>query len=142
MSRTRRRLEEPSGHGDPAWLHSRGKLGRDFSANRAHCGAIAQLGERLNGIQEVGGSTPPGSTSLRPPSGGYGWQASLRNGNIAREKKGAKAARRSPKGEDGRSKSRTCWQASLRNRNIAREHEGARRLSVVARRAKTGAALK
>lgn len=26
-------------------------------------GAIAQLGERLNGIQEVGGSTPPGSTS-------------------------------------------------------------------------------
>src|ERR1700681_940227 len=25
-------------------------------------GAIAQLGERLNGIQEVGGSTPPGST--------------------------------------------------------------------------------
>ena len=28
-------------------------------------GAIAQLGERLNGIQEVGGSTPPGSTSFR-----------------------------------------------------------------------------
>jgi hypothetical protein len=26
-------------------------------------GAIAQLGERLNGIQEVGGSIPPGSTS-------------------------------------------------------------------------------
>ena len=31
-------------------------------------GAIAQLGERLNGIQEVGGSTPPGSTSLRKRS--------------------------------------------------------------------------
>ena len=29
-------------------------------------GAIAQSGERLNGIQEVGGSTPPGSTT--PPS--------------------------------------------------------------------------
>ncbi len=29
---------------------------------RAHRGAIAQLGERLNGIQEVGGSIPPGST--------------------------------------------------------------------------------
>ncbi len=31
-------------------------------------GAIAQLGERLNGIQEVGGSIPPGSTksSLDP----------------------------------------------------------------------------
>ena len=27
-------------------------------------GAIAQLGERLNGIQEVGGSTPPGSTKF------------------------------------------------------------------------------
>jgi hypothetical protein len=32
--------------------------------SRALCrqGAIAQLGERLNGIQEVGGSIPPGST--------------------------------------------------------------------------------
>jgi hypothetical protein len=28
-------------------------------------GAIAQLGERLNGIQEVGGSIPPGSTKIR-----------------------------------------------------------------------------
>ena len=28
-------------------------------------GAIAQLGERLNGIQEVGGSIPPGSTKLQ-----------------------------------------------------------------------------
>ena len=27
-------------------------------------GAIAQLGERLNGIQEVGGSIPPGSTKI------------------------------------------------------------------------------
>ncbi len=26
-------------------------------------GAIAQMGERLNGIQEVGGSIPPGSTN-------------------------------------------------------------------------------
>src|SRR5580700_10709449 len=30
---------------------------------RVRGGAIAQLGERLNGIQEVGGSTPPGSTT-------------------------------------------------------------------------------
>ena len=29
-------------------------------------GAIAQLGERLNGIQEVVGSIPIGSTSLLP----------------------------------------------------------------------------
>ena len=31
-------------------------------------GAIAQLGERLNGIQEVSGSIPLGSTSLRSRS--------------------------------------------------------------------------
>ena len=42
-------------------------------------GAIAQLGERLHGMQEVGGSIPPGSTSsdvdsTAPfvPVGGYG----------------------------------------------------------------------
>jgi hypothetical protein len=29
-------------------------------------GAIAQLGERLHGMQEVGGSIPPGSTKFRP----------------------------------------------------------------------------
>src|SRR5579871_904348 len=32
---------------------------------KAGNGAIAQLGERLHGMQEVGGSIPPGSTSLR-----------------------------------------------------------------------------
>lgn len=32
------------------------------------CGAIAQLGERLNGIQEVVGSIPIGSTSSLPPN--------------------------------------------------------------------------
>ena len=35
-------------------------------------GAIAQLGERLHGMQEVGGSIPPGSTTLRPS--GYAWR--------------------------------------------------------------------
>jgi hypothetical protein len=30
----------------------------------ARNGVIAQLGERLNGIQEVGGSIPPGSTKI------------------------------------------------------------------------------
>ncbi len=35
-------------------------------------GAVAQLGERLNGIQEVRGSTPLGSTKLKPaPGAGY-----------------------------------------------------------------------
>ena len=33
-------------------------------------GAIAQLGERLNGIQEVRGSIPLGSTSPPPPQSG------------------------------------------------------------------------
>ena len=35
---------------------------RTFAPSR---GAIAQLGERLHGMQEVGGSIPPGSTSFR-----------------------------------------------------------------------------
>ena len=34
-----------------------------FEALRFY-GAIAQLGERLHGMQEVGGSIPPGSTKL------------------------------------------------------------------------------
>ena len=33
-------------------------------------GAIAQLGERLHGMQEVSGSIPLGSTNFRP-TGGY-----------------------------------------------------------------------
>ena len=38
-------------------------------------GAIAQLGERLHGMQEVGGSIPPGSTNFvhRQASSTYGW---------------------------------------------------------------------
>ena len=44
------------------------------------------MGERLDGIQEVGGSSPPASTSLRPAvlpgegRRGYGWQASNARG--------------------------------------------------------------
>ena len=30
----------------------------------ANTGAIAQLGERLHGMQEVGGSIPPSSTNI------------------------------------------------------------------------------
>ena len=40
----------------------RGGLVRSKLRSRAVCGAVAQLGERLNGIQEVAGSTPVGST--------------------------------------------------------------------------------
>ena len=36
--------------------------GRASNAVHTDHGVIAQLGERLNGIQEVGGSIPPGST--------------------------------------------------------------------------------
>ena len=35
-----------------------------YHARLPHRGAIAQLGERLHGMQEVGGSIPPGSTTL------------------------------------------------------------------------------
>lgn len=38
-------------------------------------GAVAQLGERLNGIQEVRGSTP--LSSIRPPQGGRGENARM-----------------------------------------------------------------
>ena len=44
---------------------------RRFEALRFY-GAIAQLGERLHGMQEVGGSIPPGSTTLCPS--GYAWR--------------------------------------------------------------------
>ena len=45
-------------------LHQRLDDGRPghYSPQLA-CGAIAQLGERLHGMQEVGGSIPPGSTN-------------------------------------------------------------------------------
>ena len=36
-------------------------------------GAIAQLGERVVRNDEVGGSIPPGSTTLRPS--GYAWRS-------------------------------------------------------------------
>ena len=36
-------------------------------------GAIAQLGERIVRNDEVGGSIPPGSTTLRPS--GYAWHS-------------------------------------------------------------------
>ena len=35
--------------------------------NLESVGAIAQLGERLHGMQEVGGSIPPGSTNIPQP---------------------------------------------------------------------------
>ena len=37
-------------------------IGLRIYSNIYHSGAVAQLGERLNGIQEVGGSNPPSST--------------------------------------------------------------------------------
>jgi hypothetical protein len=39
------------------------------SVRRLYGGAIAQLGERLHGMQEVGGSIPPGSTIDRADFG-------------------------------------------------------------------------
>jgi hypothetical protein len=38
--------------------------GADRNMRSLHFGAIAQLGERLHGMQEVGGSIPPSSTKV------------------------------------------------------------------------------
>src|ERR1700751_4871210 len=57
-------------------------------------GAIAQLGERLHGMQEVAGSIPPGSTTLRPS--GYAWRS-----RAEPEGRSVGSVRRSPTGEDG-----------------------------------------
>ena len=54
-------------------------------------GAIAQLGERLHGMQEVGGSIPPGSTSLR-------WLRQLRLGKPYRSEGCRVVARRAKTG--------------------------------------------
>jgi hypothetical protein len=65
-------------------------------------GAIAQLGERLHGMQEVGGSIPPGSTSLRRFAATTGKPAyASESSREAGAVKAAKTARRSPQGEDG-----------------------------------------
>src|SRR5580704_10358563 len=46
-------------------------FGGDISTRRS--GAIAQLGERVVRNDEVGGSIPPGSTTLRPS--GFAWRS-------------------------------------------------------------------
>ncbi len=50
----------------------RGRAGGRLS-RAAHGGAVAQLGERLNGIQEVRGSIPLGSTKYFKGLAGNGW---------------------------------------------------------------------
>ena len=47
--------------------------GRRRYARRGRDGAIAQLGERVVRNDEVGGSIPPGSTTLRPS--GFAWRS-------------------------------------------------------------------
>src|SRR5262245_10808259 len=46
---------------------------RRFFLRGSRGGAIAQLGERIVRNDEVGGSIPPGSTTLRPS--GYAWRS-------------------------------------------------------------------
>ena len=48
-------------------------VGRFGSPRALRDGAIAQLGERVVRNDEVGGSIPPGSTTLRPS--GYVWRS-------------------------------------------------------------------
>ena len=46
----------------PGWQRIKYEVHSRRGSPESAAGAIAQLGERLNGIQEVGGSIPPGST--------------------------------------------------------------------------------
>ena len=62
--RTTKRLESGNRGDYRDALRSGGDSIRGHSQHRGQRGAIAQLGERLNGIQEVGGSIPPGSTKI------------------------------------------------------------------------------
>ena len=48
-------------------------VGRHVPIRGGRDGAIAQLGERVVRNDEVGGSIPPGSTTLRPS--GYAWRS-------------------------------------------------------------------
>src|SRR5712692_6925964 len=73
--------------------------GRRLHDRTGHGGAIAQLGERVVRNDEVGGSIPPGSTTLRPS--GYAWRS--------RARPKAKRARHSPKGDDGLERYRTSF---------------------------------
>src|ERR1700727_699818 len=63
-------------------------------------GAIAQLGERLHGMQEVGGSIPPGSTTLRPS--GYAWRSHA----------GARRAKRARASHLGRRRAAWLWNST------------------------------
>jgi hypothetical protein len=49
----------------PHLMRGGSRLSEEIMLKRWSFGAIAQLGERLHGMQEVGGSIPPGSTTLR-----------------------------------------------------------------------------
>src|SRR6266403_656045 len=59
--------------------------GRRHSHRGGCVGAIAQLGERVVRNDEVGGSIPPGSTTLRPS--GYAWRS---HAGVRRAKRGAR----------------------------------------------------
>ena len=71
-------------------------VGRFGSYRGGRDGAIAQLGERVVRNDEVGGSIPPGSTSLRSLR-----ELRWRSHAVPIVAKRAKAARHSPKGDDG-----------------------------------------
>src|SRR5467141_3874520 len=60
-------------------------------------GAIAQLGERVVRNDEVGGSIPPGSTTLRPS--GYAWRShALKRRSVPGIARRATTGRRRPSG--------------------------------------------
>src|SRR2546421_2691720 len=74
-----------------------------FAPTRRPHGAIAQLGERVVRNDEVGGSIPPGSTSLR-------WLRLLRLGKPVRSEGCGVVARRAKTGARSASRSSEGWQ--------------------------------
>jgi hypothetical protein len=54
----------PTGNNQAASLNSASDF--EFAATLGRLGAIAQLGERLLGMQKVAGSSPAGSTKRKP----------------------------------------------------------------------------
>ena len=67
-------------------------VGRLSSCPGDRNGAIAQLGERVVRNDEVGGSIPPGSTTLRPS--GFAWRSHV----MAEERSVPGVARRAKTG--------------------------------------------
>jgi hypothetical protein len=116
-------------------------------------GAIAQLGERLHGMQEVAGSSPASSTSGKPRSVGAfccsGSVASIASCTASAElvpigahsRPSTSARRRSRSVRDGPGSARISPVAARRRRHRHRYLQGAKRRASAARGARTARVL-